>query len=100
MSLSVYGGFLCLLAEFGGEAGHLVLERFAVILDFGGVDVPTRREDWPWCRMSSSLPPLLAGTNVTFDDTATVASNTVSRTGVRFVDVPKPFCGRPLMKCS
>src|SRR5262245_26834988 len=36
------GGLCGLGAEFGGQAGHLVLEQFAVVLDLGSPDVAAR----------------------------------------------------------
>src|SRR5437588_12787294 len=39
------GRLLRLLAQLGGQAGHLLLERLAVVLDLGGADVAAGRED-------------------------------------------------------
>ena len=45
MSLSSLADLLRLLAEFGSETFHLVVERFAVVLDLRGSDVAAWRED-------------------------------------------------------
>ena len=47
--------FLLLLAPLGGEAGHLVGERLAVVLLRGCADVAAGRQDVPCCLISSGV---------------------------------------------